>query len=143
MRKYRKKWLALYNEKMLSKGKFKVSDMVKQALRTGETRMISIHAEEKNPQFISTNRHIMQGLVEMTILPTWHAGKNILTGKSKVIGGETYKVVIALNGHRPASCSAKNAKTKIEIIDKKNGLAILSVTTNNNKEVEWSVAFKK
>ena len=101
--------------------------------------MISIHAEEKSPQFISTNRHIMQGLVDMTVLPEWHAGKKELAGTSKVVGGETYKIVIALNGYRPKSGSAGNAKTAIEILD--NGLAILSLKSETNQDVRWKIVF--
>jgi len=124
-------------------GKYKGSEIVKQELRTGETRMISIHSAEKNPQFISTNRHIMQGLVDMTGLPVWNESKKVLSGKSEVIGGEEYKVVIALNGFKPAKCSARNAKAKIEFIDKEKDLAVLSILSAKNTEVEWNISFKK
>jgi hypothetical protein len=124
-------------------GKLRGSDILKQELRTGETRMISIHAEESYPQFISTNRHIMQGLVDMIGLPVWSAGKKSLTGKSIVVGGEDYKVVIALNGYRPVSCSAGNAKAKIESVDKDKDLAILSISSKNNADVEWKILFNK
>jgi hypothetical protein len=130
-----------WNDRLI--GKYKGNDVIKQNLRPGETRMISIHAEEKIPQFISTNRHIMQGLVDMTILPKWQADKKILTGKSKVIGGEVYKIMLALNGYIPASGSARNAKVKIEIPDIDKGLAVLSITSETNEEVEWKVVFKK
>ena len=124
-------------------GKFNGKEVLKQKLRTGETRMISIHTEENHPQFISTNRHIMQGLVDMTTLPAWQESGKRLSGKSKVVGGETYQVVIALNGYQPLICKAKNAKTKIEIVKKEPGIALLSLSAEKNEEVEWSVVFKK
>ena len=124
-------------------GKFNGNDILKQQLRSGETRMISIHEAEENPQFISTNRHIMQGLVDMTGLPQWNSHTGILTGKSKVVGGETYKVTIALNGYRPLSAKAKNARVEILATDKRSGLAVMSVNADTNCEVEWSVTFKK
>jgi hypothetical protein len=124
-------------------GKFKGNEIVKQELRSGETRMISIHAEERNPQFISTNRHIMQGLVDMSVLPEWNDNNKMLTGKSKVVGGESYKVVIVFNGYKPVSCTADNARTKIEIVDKEKGLGVLSVNADNNEEVEWKIKFRK
>jgi hypothetical protein len=40
----------------------------------------------------------MQGLVDMVGLPVWSTDKKSLSGKSKAVGGEDYKVVIALNG---------------------------------------------
>jgi hypothetical protein len=124
-------------------GNYKGNAIVKQELRSGESRMISIHAQEKNPQFISTNRHIMQGLVDMTILPRWQDDSNTLSGTSKVVGGEIYKVVIALNGYRPGSCSAKNANADFEIIDNDRGLAVLSLISEMSREVEWKVVCKK
>jgi hypothetical protein len=130
-----------WNDKLI--GTYKGNDILKQELRAGETRMISIHAIEKNPQFISTNRHIMQGLVDMTVQPAWQARKLLLTGTSKVIGGEIYKVVIALNGFQPQSVSAKNAKANMAIPDKKTGLLVLSLTSKTNEEVEWAIVFRK
>jgi hypothetical protein len=128
-----------WNDRLI--GKYRGSDILKQELRTGETRMISIHAGERYPQFISTNRHIMQGLVDMVGLPVWSAGKKSLAGKSKVVGGEVYKVVIALNGYRPVSCSAGNAKAKIESINKEKDLAVLALSSKNNEDVEWKILF--
>jgi hypothetical protein len=105
--------------------------------------MISIHSVENHPQFISTNRHIMQGLVDMTVLPVWDENKKTLTGKSKVIGGEEYKVVIALNDYKPGECHALNAKTKIELVDNEHDLAVLTILGENNSEVEWNVTFQR
>jgi len=123
-------------------GNYKGCEIVKQELRPGESRMISIHAEEKNPQFISTNRHIMQGLIDMTLLPVWQADKKALTGKSKVIGGEPYKIILALNGYQPDKVTAKNARAEIEIHAINRNLAILSLSSKTNEEVEWKVTFK-
>ena len=130
-----------WNDKFI--GRYYGSDLLIQELRLGETRMISIHSVEKHPQFISTNRHIMQGLVDMTGLPAWNENKKVLSGKSKVIGGEEYKVVIALNGYKPVKCSASNARAKIELADKEKDLAVLSILSSKNSEVEWNISFKK
>jgi hypothetical protein len=130
-----------WNENFI--GRYYGSDNVVQELRTGETRMISIHAAEKHPQFISTNRHIMQGLVDMKGLPEWNETNKSLSGKSMVIGGEGYKVVIALNGFKPLKCSAPGAKAKIEVVDKDKDLAVLTILCPENSELKWNVSFKK
>ena len=117
--------------------------VLNQKLRTGETRMISIHAEEKNPQFLSTNRHIMQGYVDMSRYPSWDGAKHQLSGVSKVVGGETYKVVIAVNGHRLAGVKAHGAKASIRMTDGSHGLALLSIDKEENGETEWTVSFKE
>jgi hypothetical protein len=122
-------------------GKLKGSDVVKQDLRTGETRMISIHAAQSSPQFLSTNRHIMQGYVDMTKYPEWNGSKKQLSGVSKVVGGETYRVVVALNGFETLGANARGAKASIQTTDKKNGLAVLCIDRAENGDVEWTVDF--
>jgi hypothetical protein len=130
-----------WNDKFV--GRFYGSDMLIQELRPGETRMMSIHAVENNPQFISTNRHIMQGLTDMPGLPLWNKANNTLSGRSVVVGGEEYKVIIALNGFKPAGCSASNARARIEMWDKDHDLAVLKILSGSEAEVSWRVSFKK
>jgi hypothetical protein len=125
-------------------GKLKGDGKLEQTLRPGEVRMMSVHQAEPNPQFISTNRHIMQGYVDMSRYPDWDTGKKELSGISKVVGGETYKVVIALNGFKPAKIiTDKPCKTAVKVIDEKNGLAVLSIDNEQNDDIEWRVSFKK
>lgn len=124
-------------------GKFKGSDRLEQTLRAGEARVMSIHEVEPNPQFLSTNRHIMQGFVDMAKYPEWDNSKNELIGISKVIGGETYKVVIATNGFSPVNSTAKKAQTNLLISDQENGLIELSLDCSENALVEWVIKFEK
>jgi hypothetical protein len=130
-----------WNDKFM--GRFYGSDLLIQELHLGETRMVSIHSVEKIPQFISTNRHIMQGLVDMPGLPLWNDTKKTLSGKSIVIGGEEYKVVIALNGYKPESCSASLSRAKIIWVDRDKDIAVLSILCTENSGVDWSISFKK
>ena len=46
-------------------GKFAGKDRLEQTLRPGEVRMMSVHEVAKHPQFISSNRHVMQGYVDV------------------------------------------------------------------------------
>ena len=129
-----------WNDKYL--GRFYGSDLLTQELRPGETRMISIHSVARHPQFISTNRHIMQGLVDMTVKPEWNEKREVLSGKSSVIGGEEYKVVIALNGFETISCSATHARAKIDMADRELNLAVLTIMCPENQDTEWSISFR-
>ena len=104
--------------------------------------MISIHEADKNPQFISTNRHIMQGYVDMTRYPSWNSSKKELSGISKVVGGEAYRITIALNGLKPVKAIARGAKASIRILDEMNRLAVLEINKTENGEVEWGVRFR-
>jgi hypothetical protein len=71
--------------------------------------------------------------------PQWDAAKLQLSGTSQVIGGETYKIVIALNGYEPVSASGD---CHIQIAEDRR-LAILSIDRAANGEVGWRVGFKR
>ena len=128
-----------WNETLV--GKFKGSGRLEQTLRPGEARMMSVHEVEPNPQFLSTNRHVMQGYVDMSMYPEWDAGKNELSGVSKVIGGETDRVVIALNGYEPLHVKS-SPTAKIALNEDGTGLSVLSIEADQNREIKWTMRFK-
>jgi hypothetical protein len=109
-------------------GKLKGTEMLKQTLRPGEARMLSIRKVEKNPQVISTNRHIMQGHLDLADVK-WDGRR--LTGRAKVVAGEPFRIVIALNGRQP-----ENLKPSGD-----GRLAVLTLQQATNQTVEWSINF--
>jgi hypothetical protein len=114
-------------------GTVKGAGTLTQTLRPGEARMLSIRKVQKHPQVLSSNRHIMQGYLELSDVK-WES--NSLSGKAKVVGGETMKIVIALNGHTPVALSNLTVSA-----DSK--LAVLALDSRKNETVEWFVNFKK
>jgi hypothetical protein len=124
------------------RGKFPGSGRLEQTLRPGEVRMMSVHEVTKHPQFISSNRHVMQGYVDV-LKTDWNPATRTLSGTSKVVGGETYKLVIATNGRKPTSCSAQGAKAEIKEINNAGGLAVLSIDLAENGTLDWSVSFQR
>lgn len=129
-----------WNEKFV--GIYPGSARLEQQLRPGEARMMSVHEVENRPQFISTNRHVMQGYVDMPRCE-WDGNKRELRGTSKAIGGETYKVIIAFNGWNPKAANAAGAKSKIRVIDEKTGLAELALDRPQNDDTDWTVTFDR
>lgn len=110
--------------------------------------MISIHKVERNPQFLSTNRHLMQGYIDMAGAAQWDAEKNALKGISKVIGGTTYQLVLAVNGRRPDSVQAPGATAKIEPIlgaegPGVEGLVRITLESPKNADIPWTVNFHR
>jgi len=67
------------------------------------------------------------GYVDMTRYPSWNISKNELSGISKVVGGEPYRVIIALNGFKPVKAIVREAKASVMVLDEKNGLAVLEI----------------
>jgi hypothetical protein len=120
-------------------GKFAGTGKIQQTLRKGEARMMSVHAVEKNPQVISSDRHVMQGYIDLSNV-TWDAAGKVLKGTSKVIGGETTKLVIAVNGFKAVSSKAADAKAEL-IKGDVAGLIVLAIDKKENGMVEWSIAF--
>jgi hypothetical protein len=124
-------------------GKFPGNGKLEQALRPGEVRMMSVHEVAGHPQFISSNRHVMQGYVDV-LKTQWSPDASKLTGTSKVVGGERYKLVIATNGRQPVACSAPGAKAEIQVISSDaGGLAVLSLDLKENATLDWSVSFER
>ena len=122
-------------------GKFPGNGKLEQTLRPGEVRMMSVHEVAKHPQFISSNRHVMQGYVDV-LKTDWNVATRKLTGTSKVVGGETYKLVIATNGRQPVSCFAQGAKAEIRVLNPEaDGIAVLSLDRTDNGTVDWAVSF--
>jgi hypothetical protein len=121
-------------------GRVKGSDTLNQTLRPGEARMLSIHQVEPNPQFLSTSRHLMQGYVDLARRPVWNARNRTLSGAARIIGGETYDIVIALNGFHPLKASAKNARIRLEPVAGDDNLALLRMDAPENATIEWTLA---
>jgi len=124
-------------------GRLQGTESLKQTLRAGEARMLSVHRVESQPQFLSTNRHIMQGYLDLVNLPQWNPGQLELTGSSKVVGGEVYRVILALNGYRFLSAQADRGTAKIEPLPADVRLAALSINSPENAEIRWKVSFAR
>lgn len=122
-------------------GKYKGTDTLSQQLRPGEARMMSIHAVEDYPQFISTDRHIMQGYLDLHNY-RWLPQEKVLEGTSDIVANDLYKVVIATNGSSYKDCKVSNGKCNIRMLNPKYGLIELSITASANEKVNWEVHFR-
>lgn len=122
-------------------GKVSGSETLKQTLRPGEARMLSLHRIENYPQFLSTDRHLMQGFVDLVGVPRWDAKERTLRGISKVIGGRAYRIVLAGNGYVPESATATGATARIEPLVGGKGLYRLRLQSDRTGEIDWSVRF--
>lgn len=122
-------------------GVFKGSDRLEQDLRPSEARMMSIHRVESHPQFLSTDRHVMQGYVDFVRAPVWDAKRGSLSGVSRVIGGEPHRVILAGNGRHAVTCSATGATAAIRPVGSE-GLWELTVAAGASRDVEWAAEFK-
>ncbi len=136
-------------------GKFAGGQKFEQTLRPGEARMMAVHEVAPHPQFLSTDRHVMQGLVDLTGC-VWDEKKHQLRGVANVIGGEPYRITIATNGQKPLTA---DVDATIETDLARSGLAPVRSTATlrphakapelvelilnrpSNGPVAWSVNF--
>jgi hypothetical protein len=111
-----------------------------QQLRPAEARMMSVHEATDHPQFIATNRHVMQGYIDL-IQTEWLPGRNLLRGVSKITGGDSYVVTIAANGYTPQSAAANDPGTQVRLERVDSTLVKLTLTRAETAVVEWTVRF--
>ncbi len=124
-------------------GKIAGTEKLEQELRPGEARVMAVHEAKNYPQFLSTSRHMLQGYLDMSKYPEWQPQTNIMTGTSKLIANEAYKIIIAANGYSVKQCTAGNAKCEIKMLDKEASIYEISITNNTNAEVTWKMSFNK
>ena len=103
--------------------------------------MMSVHEVREHPQFISTNRHIMQGYVDLVQIK-WLPGRNILSGISKITGDDPYVITVAANGYVPKTAKVNDPDTQAVLENTDRGLVKLILTRSENAIVEWTVRFE-
>ncbi len=114
-------------------------DSLSLPLEGQQVLVYSVHEVENHPQFISTNRHIMQGYMELKNVQ-WNNRRKEYSGQAEVVGGETMEIVIAPNGKK--AVKVKTDKGKVSIEKTSDGLLILKISTQTNALVNWKLFFK-
>jgi hypothetical protein len=87
-------------------GRFRGGDSLRLDFRPGEAKMLAIREVLDHPQLLSTDRHLMQGLVETRNLK-WDAAKSELSGEVNLVDGEPITLVLAANGYTIEGATAE------------------------------------
>jgi len=106
-------------------------------LRGGEVAMVSLRKVVDQPQAISTNRHIMQGMMECHDIK-WFGKRNMLSGKVNVVGGEAFVLTVAGNGKNPLRCNG----AVIRMRKGDEGLVDLVFVSDVNAECRFELVFE-
>lgn len=123
-------------------GKFKGNATLTQELRKGEARQMAIHRVENNPQVLSTDRHILQGFLELTNLK-WNNDTASLSGTVQLIEDEALNIVIATNGYKIQDCSVANEGTECKIIKISDSISKLYLKNKQGGNINWNITFAK
>jgi len=122
-------------------GKVKGSDTLRQKLRGGEARMLSVHRVQEVPQFVSTDRHVMQGYVDLVQKPEWKAESSTLEGVSAVVADDVYELVFACNGRVPVSVKTSAGTASLGWKDEDKGIGVITLKNDKDADVQWSIKF--
>ncbi|MGV8880225.1 MAG: hypothetical protein ACOH2A_14485 [Sphingobacteriaceae bacterium] len=114
-------------------------DQLNMPLAKEQALVYAVHEVENHPQFISTNRHIMQGFMDLKNV-MWNDQTKQYAGTSKVVAGETMEIVIAPNGKKIAKVKSDQGKATIE--KGINGLLVLKISSKTNAPINWVLTFE-
>jgi len=108
-------------------------------LAAHEALMYSIRKVQSHPQVLSTNRHVLQGVLDMSDV-LWDNATKTLSAVSAVVGGEPYRIIIAANGYQPHQITAKGVALKH--LDREGpDLYELTLQQNDTQDFPWKVQF--
>lgn len=119
------------------------SGSLEQLLRPNEARMMSVREVLSRPQVISTDRHLMQGLLELDQI-TWDAGARVLSGTVRLPAGDPVTITVATNGFAAVQCSADDpVGATLEVPGTGEGLVKIRLTADDGRVAKWQVGFRK
>ncbi|MEO2008822.1 MAG: sialate O-acetylesterase [Pirellulaceae bacterium] len=121
-------------------GEFSGTTRLERELEPNHCAMISVRKVEVHPQVLSTNRHVLQGWVELKGV-NWDPKSRTFSGTAKVIGGEPFQLVVANNGAKPLQLKADNAEAKLAA-HPVAGLSRLTFSASANTEVKWQLKYE-
>ena len=102
-------------------------------------QLFCIRKRLSRPQVIATNRHITCGGYDLEKLD-WE--EHVLTGRSRVVGGETYILYVTQPAGfsiQSASCSAGARVLKTE---RQDGLTLVSIRSEKSSTVSWKLQYE-
>ena len=103
--------------------------------------MYAVHKVCDHPQFLSTNRHLMQGYVDLSHV-IWSQKEKMLKGiATAVVADEPFEIVVACNGYRPVKVESEG-QAWFEMIDQASDLIKITLRSSSEAELSWRLLFQ-
>lgn len=102
--------------------------------------MVSLRKAQPYPQVISTNRHVLQGWVDLTDV-RWDTDTRTLSGTAHVIGGEPFEIVVASNGVQVLKSDTQGGSAILKP-HSVAGLSCLTLSAVANTDIKWTLKYK-
>ena len=122
-------------------GKFPGTAKIEKNLGPSHCAMLSIRKVQSNPQVLSTDRHVLQGWVDLADV-RWDAAGKKLSGVAKMIGGEPFRMVLVSNGRKPLRAAAGDALARLASHPAGSEFTTLVLERKDNGATHWSVEFE-
>ena len=127
-----------WNDEFL--GELAGDQTLKRPLKPQQALTYSLHRKKDHPQFLSTNRHIMQGLLDLGEV-AWDPETTTYSGTAEVVGGEPFVIALAPNGHMATQATASVGTAAIT--EGQDGLTRLTLTHDTNARIKWSIRWSE
>ncbi len=102
--------------------------------------MISLRKAQAYPQVLSTNRHLLQGWVELENVH-WDPEARTLSGTAHVIEGDPFKIVVADNGAKVIKSDVQGGESELKP-HPVAGLSCLTLSATTNTDVNWILIYE-
>jgi len=109
-------------------------------LQPGHCAMISLRKAQPHPQVISTDRHLLQGWVDLAEI-CWDEASARLRGVARVVGGEPFTIVVANNGTSPISAEVVGATARLAN-HPDTRLTSVIIESAGHAETKWSLKYR-
>ena len=121
-------------------GKYPGTAKIEKLLGPTHCAMLSVRRVLPIPQVLSTNRHLLQGWVDLSGVK-WDETKRTLSGTASVVGGEPFKIVVAGNGRRAIHVKALGGRASL-VNRTGGGLPQIVLERPDNGDVMWQLNFR-
>jgi len=121
-------------------GKLSGKTRLEREIEPNHCAMISIRKAQPNPQVVSTDRHVLQGWVDLTDV-NWNATSKTLSGTARVIGGDPFKISVVHSGAKPLKAQATGGDAKLDA-HSAQGLGALVLTAKETADVKWAIQYE-
>jgi hypothetical protein len=118
-------------------GKLPGTARLARELEPDHCAMISVRKVLDHPQVLSTNRHLLQGWVDLKDV-RWDPDSRALSGTASVIGGEPFQIVVAANGAKTRRLEASGGDAELAA-HPVAGISRLILSAAANTEVRWTL----
>ena len=83
----------------------------------------------------------MQGYLDLSGVK-WDVGRGVLSGTSKIIGGDPYRVTVAMNGHVAKDIRSTDEKVSAKLMSSKDGIVEFELEAPENGNVDWELSVR-